>query len=99
MHILFVADPLESFKIYKDTSFAMMRELQSRGHAISACGPQDMAWTRGGQVEAAVRDIRLTGEPQRWFEESTGGARRRAALRDFGAVIMRKDPPFDSEYF
>ncbi|MEO7129640.1 MAG: hypothetical protein ABI040_12385, partial [Rhodoferax sp.] len=31
MNILFVADPLEHFKIYKDTTFAMMRELQRRG--------------------------------------------------------------------
>ena len=30
MEILFVADPLESFKIYKDTTFAMMREAQRR---------------------------------------------------------------------
>jgi glutathione synthase len=37
MHILFVADPLESFKIYKDTTFAMMRELHRRGHRVSAC--------------------------------------------------------------
>ncbi len=35
MNILFVADPLESFKIYKDTTFAMMREAQRRGHRIS----------------------------------------------------------------
>ena len=37
MHILFVADPLVSFKIYKDTTFAMMREAQQRGHHVLAC--------------------------------------------------------------
>ncbi len=37
MHILFIADPLESFKIHKDTTFAMMREAQRRGHSVSAC--------------------------------------------------------------
>ena len=42
MNLLFVADPLESFKIYKDTTFAMMREAQKRGHRISACLPADM---------------------------------------------------------
>ena len=42
MHILFVADPLESFQIYKDTTFAMMREAQARGHTVSACEPR--AW-------------------------------------------------------
>jgi glutathione synthase/RimK-type ligase-like ATP-grasp enzyme len=36
MQILFVADPLSSFKIYKDTTFVMMREAQRRGHQVLA---------------------------------------------------------------
>ena len=96
MNLLFVADPLESFKTYKDTTFAMMREAQQRGHAITACGPQDIRWLHGEGVTAQVRDIRLTGEPDNWFETT---ATRRVALKAFDAVLMRKDPPFDSEYF
>ena len=96
MNILFVADPLASFKTYKDTTFAMMREAQRRGHRISACQPQDVMWQRGALVTAQVRDIALTGELENWFEET---ASRAAALKDFDAVLMRKDPPFDSEYF
>jgi hypothetical protein len=46
MQLLFIADPLESFKTYKDTTFAMMREAQRRGHTISACEPQDIMWQR-----------------------------------------------------
>ena len=42
MNLLFIADPLESFKTYKDSTFAMMREAQRRGHAIAACEPQDL---------------------------------------------------------
>ena len=37
MKLLFVADPLEGFKTYKDTTFSMMREAQRRGHRIAAC--------------------------------------------------------------
>ena len=96
MKLLFVADPLESFKIYKDTTFAMMREAQRRGHQLAVCGPQDMAWRRGGRVCAQVRDIVLTGDAQAWF---TAQPARAAVLADFDAVLMRKDPPFDSEYF
>ncbi len=99
MQILFVADPLESFKIYKDTTFAMMRELQKRGHTVSACEPRDMLWTSGGVVRAAVRDITLTGDAKRWFQPTQPGENRISALKDFGAVVMRKDPPFDAEYF
>jgi glutathione synthase len=100
MDILFVADPLESFKIYKDTTFAMMREAQRRGHRIVACEPRDLVWQRGALVQAHVRSITLTGHEERWFHEAPRAPEDRlSALRDFGAIVMRKDPPFDSEYF
>ena len=100
MNILFVADPLESFKIHKDTTFVMMREAQRRGHTISACEPQDLQWQTGAVVTAQVRDIHLTGDKAAWFSVTQplfAGSPR--ALKDFGAIIMRKDPPFDSEFF
>ena len=96
MEILFVSDALESFKIYKDTTFAMMREAQRRGHTIVACEPQHLMWQRGGVVQAQVRAIKLTGDPTTWFTETPSSVR---AIKDFGAVVMRKDPPFDSEFF
>jgi len=94
--ILVVADPLESFKTYKDTTFAMMRELQRRGHALAACEPQHLQWQTGGLVSAEVREIALTGREHEWFEVK---ATARRPLRDFAAILMRKDPPFDSEFF
>ncbi len=96
MNILFIADPLASFKIYKDTTFAMMREAQRRGHNISACEQQDLMWQRGAPVMAHVRDITLTGDAKDWFSER---GTRQVALKAFDAILMRKDPPFDSEYF
>ena len=96
MKILFVADPLESFKIYKDTPFAMMREAQKRGHQVVACQMTDVRWQHGEAVSAQVRHITLTGQPDTWFTETSTS---RANLKDFGTVIMRTDPPFDSEYF
>ncbi len=96
MEILFVSDPLESFKIYKDTTFSMMREAQRRGHRIVVCEPQQLLWQRGGVVQAQVRAITLTGDKTAWFTETGSSVR---AIKDFGAVVMRKDPPFDSEFF
>ncbi len=97
MDILFVADPLEAFKTYKDTTFSMMGEAARRGHTVAACLPQDISWRSGGQVQAVVRRIELTGDDDGvWFRET---GRPTVLLRDFGAVLMRKDPPFDSEYF
>ncbi len=100
MQLLFVADPLESFKIYKDSTFAMMREAQRRGHTLMACEPKDLMWQRGAPVTAFVRDIRLTGEPEPWFQAGQQAPHERpVALKDVDAVLMRKDPPFDTEFF
>jgi len=96
MNILFVADPLATFKTYKDSTFAMMRELQRRGHAVAACEPAHLQWQSGEPVTALLRHITLTGDPDDWYRVSHQG---REALKDFDAVLMRKDPPFDSEYF
>ena len=96
MQILFVADPLESFAIYKDTTFAMMREAQSRGHQIVACEPKDIAWQSGGKVQAQVRFIMLTGQKEDWFAQTESTM---MVLADFDAIVMRKDPPFDPEFF
>ena len=100
MQLLFVADPLESFKIYKDSTFAMMREAAARGHTLLACEPKDLYWQRGGPVLGRVREIELTGDAQAWFRAAQAPADARAQpLCEVGAIVMRKDPPFDSEYF
>ena len=54
MKLLFVADPLASFKTYKDSTFAMMREAARRGHELFACGPADVMWQRGGDRKSVV---------------------------------------------
>jgi glutathione synthase len=97
MHILFVADPLPSFKIYKDTTFAMMREAQRRGHQVWVCEPQDIVWQSGQQVSARVQQVRLTGDATQWFDVQSVDAHY--VLNSADAIVMRKDPPFDSEYF
>ena len=105
MQILFVADPLESFKTYKDSTFTMMREAQRRGHRLLACEPRDLRWVAGGLVTAYAREITLTDNVQvegqsgedSWF--GTVVVHAAFELREADAVVMRKDPPFDSEYF
>ncbi|KAF1028938.1 MAG: Glutathione synthetase [Burkholderia plantarii] len=99
MDILFIADPLEQFRIYKDSTYAMMAEAARRGHVIYACEPRQLAWS-GASVEADVRRVTIVGDTADlhrdvWFEADPLEARSLAA---FGAVLMRKDPPFDMEY-
>ncbi len=96
MNILFVIDPLASFKIYKDSTFAMMREAQRCGHKVHSCEPAQMSWQQGGLVQADVNALTLTGEKPQWYKIDSCS---RLPLKGFDAIVMRKDPPFDSEYF
>lgn len=96
MHLLVIADPLDGFKTYKDTTYAMLREAARRGHRLAACEPRDLHWVSGGRVSARQCALTLTGDAHDWY---AAGEPQVAALADFDAVLMRKDPPFDSEYF
>lgn len=94
MKIAFITDPLQQFKIYKDSTFAMMREAQGRGHQIYAFEPATLAW-QAGKVSAQVQHLRLTGAIDSWYEVL---AEAEMTLTEFDCVIQRKDPPFDMEY-
>ena len=97
MDLLFVADPIETFKTYKDSTFAMMREAARRGHRLHVCEPRGLVWVRGSRVVArSARTLILTGrEEADWYEVV---ATQELALADADAVLMRKDPPFDAEF-
>jgi len=94
VRLAFVVDPLDSFKIYKDTTFAMMREAAARGHSLYVMEQEDLAW-RAGTVYGDARRIHLTGKKPGWYRAEKA---KSVPLRTFGAVLMRKDPPFDMEY-
>jgi glutathione synthase len=94
MKILFIADPLESFKTYKDSTYAMMVEAAKRGHELYFALQEDLMW-KGGRVLAECRHLALTGAKEPWYRVD---AAVETPLAGFGAVLMRKDPPFDAEY-
>ncbi|MEW6342203.1 MAG: glutathione synthase [Pseudomonadota bacterium] len=99
MDILFIADPLDRFKIYKDSTYAMMAEAARRGHTLYACEPQHLAWS-GADVEANVQRFAIVGDEadghrETWYAADAAATR---TLKSFGAILMRKDPPFDMEY-
>lgn len=94
MRILFIVDPLSTFKIYKDSTFAMMREAAARGYAIYTC-QQSQLTLSGNVVETVATPLALTGDEHDWYRS---GDPRLLPLTGFDAVLMRKDPPFDMEY-
>jgi glutathione synthase len=95
MRLAFVVDPPESLKAYKDSSVAMMREAARRGHAIHALEPREI-WVREGRVMGASRELRLEPSDHPWYRAAEA---REEPLAAFDAVFMRKDPPFDQEYY
>ena len=94
MEFAFIIDPLASLKAYKDTSVAMMRALQSRGHELFALEQRDVFWD-GRDTLASVRSLSVAADDHHWFEAGASVVR---PLESFAAVLMRKDPPFDMEY-
>ena len=93
MKFLFILDPLDSLKAYKDTSVAMMRAAQARGHLVSACEQGDLQ--SKGKVTANACRLSLADNDEDWVRAHQ---KEITALADFDAVLMRKDPPFDMEY-
>ena len=97
MKIAFIVDPLDDFKLYKDTTYAMMREAGLRGHALYSMEQEDLLW-RAGIVYGNAGRLHLTGKENdgdEWYElESV----TETPLHHFDVVMMRKDPPFDMEY-
>src|SRR6476661_900954 len=94
MDFAFVLDPLPLLKAYKDTSIAMMRAVGARGHRVYAIEQPALYW-RDGVTRARAVPLTLHADDHAWY--SAGDAEDRA-LKDFAAVMMRKDPPFDMEY-
>lgn len=103
LQVAIVADPLPSFQIYKDSTYAMMQVAAQRGHVLYALQPRDIAW-QGGRVTARCTRLQLRaidstapphGPRDDWYDEIAVEERD---LASFDAVLLRKDPPFDIEY-
>ncbi|OSI17411.1 glutathione synthase [Neisseria dumasiana] len=98
MNILFIADPMATFKTYKDTTYAMMREMAMRGWRLSHTLSSELS-VKNGVVTAQAATFEFGGAKddydKQWFKAAD---KIQTALKDFDAVIMRTDPPFDMQY-
>jgi glutathione synthase len=100
LRLAFVTDPLAGMKAWKDSTIAMMRAAEHHGHEVFAIDCASLCWRRPeahhpGGVYGEVRHLHLRPDDHDWFRE-TGCEWR--PLRSFDAILMRRDPPFDSEY-
>ncbi len=95
MKIAFLVDPLASLKPKKDSSIAMMREASRRGHEVYALEMHEL-FVEDATVLARAHPLAVDEDDARWYRE--GGAEE-VPLAYFDLVLMRKDPPFDAEYY
>ena len=98
MRHLFVTDPLASLNVTADTSVVFMQEAARRGHEVAACEVHEIDVAPDGLARAWVTETTLLDSPaaQAWVKTGERGYR---ALGEFDVVWMRKDPPYDLNYF
>lgn len=89
-----VMDPISSINIKKDTSFAMLLEAQRRGYELHYMEMNDL-YLYTGQARANTRLLSVKEDKAGWYEFH---GEQDIALADLDVILMRKDPPFDTEY-
>ncbi|MCP3868969.1 MAG: glutathione synthase [Gammaproteobacteria bacterium] len=89
-----VMDPIESITVYKDSTFAMLLEAQSRGWHSWYMQPEDL-FLLNDHCNARMRRLNLIDRNQDWYSVAEECI---APLDELDVVLMRKDPPFDMEY-
>jgi glutathione synthase len=94
LSIAVVMDPIDHIKPAKDTTLAMMLAAQRRGHELHYLGLGDI-WLRDGVANGRARPVEVRDDAHDWYTLGEAAVR---PLGGFDAILMRKDPPFDTEY-
>jgi glutathione synthase len=89
-----VMDPVDRIHIDKDTTFVLMLEAQQRGHEIYYMELADL-FIRGGTPFGCFRRVHVA----RATPHYQLGEPATDALERFDVILMRKDPPFDLNFF
>ena len=89
-----VMDPIAAITFKKDSSLAMLLAAQARDWPLFYMEQQDL-YQRGNQARARVRPLRVFNDPAHWYELDD---EQDIALDELDVILMRKDPPFNSEY-
>ena len=89
-----VMDPIGAIKPAKDTTLAMLLAAERRGWRVEYLELKDL-WLRDGVAWGRSRPVAVRDDNADWY--TLGGAAD-CRLADFDAILMRKDPPFDTEY-
>ncbi|WP_440054053.1 glutathione synthase [Pseudoalteromonas sp. T1lg65] len=89
-----ISDPISGFNIKKDTGFAMMMAAQQRGYELYYMEMGDLYLEQGIAMATAAK-AKVFDDTQHWYELDD---KQTVALGELDVILMRKDPPFDTEY-
>lgn len=89
-----IMDPIGGIKVKKDSTLAMLLAAQRRGWTVRYMEMGDL-FIREAEAMAHTRGITVKDDPGRWYEFHD---ERELALSELDVVLMRKDPPVDTEY-
>jgi glutathione synthase len=89
-----VMDPIDAIKYAKDSTLAMLLAAQARGFVLTYLEQGDLS-LRDGVPFGRVRPLTVRADANDWF---TLGEPQLEKLGQLDAILMRKDPPFDTEY-
>src|SRR5690242_4838755 len=89
-----VMDPIAAIHYAKDSTLAMLLAAQARGWTLFYMEQRDLS-LRDGVARARMRPLTVKADPAGWFEL---GEPRVEPLGELDCILMRKDPPFDTEY-
>lgn len=90
-----VMDPIEKIKPKKDSSLAMLLAAQAKGWKLLYIEPADL-YIDQGIAKSRVTDLEVMNDLTCWFKK--GESRDVILAEAADVIVMRKDPPFDSEY-
>src|SRR5665213_121657 len=89
-----VMDTISLIKYAKDTTLALLLAAQARGWSLYYLEQADLR-LRDGVAEGNARALTVYADPQRWY---TLADPQVMPLGGFDVILMRKDPPFDTEF-
>ncbi|KAF7771976.1 glutathione synthase [Pseudoalteromonas citrea] len=89
-----ISDPISGFNIKKDTGFAMMMAAQARGYELYYMEMDDLYLYQGNAMATAAK-AQVFDDEKNWYQLEE---KQSVALSELDVILMRKDPPFDTEY-
>jgi glutathione synthase len=92
--LVVVMDPIEAINPAKDSSLAILKAAQARGWQLDYAELKDI-WLRDGIAWGHLAPLEVFDDRHTWYAR---GPAVTAKLGEYDLILMRKDPPFDTEY-